>query len=95
MGEPATSEQRRGDITDNHLEARWRMDILNAYYRRDVGHAARTMRISEAWIRKITRDAWKNMSADERKEKADQYGATVEELDRVISGKRTPAKEDE
>lgn len=84
-----------GDSTGNDIEARWRMDIINADYRRDIRYAARFMRMSEAWVRRIYRDAWKRKSADERKAKADEYGATVEELDRVINGKRTPAKEGE
>lgn len=83
------------DSTSNDIEARWRMDILNAYYRRDIRYAASFMRMSEAWVRKIHRATWKNMSADERKAKADEYGATVEEMDRVVNGKRTPAKEGE
>lgn len=84
-----------GDSACNYLEARWRMDILNAYYRRDIGYAAHFMRVSETWMRKFYRDTWKRESADERKAKADKYGATVEELDRVINGKRTPAKDGE
>ena len=84
-----------GDSTCNDIEARWRMDILNAYYRRDIGYAAAFMGVSETWMRKYYRDTWKRKSADERKAKADEYGATVEELDRVVNGKRTPAKEGE
>lgn len=81
-----------GDSTCNDIEGRWRMDILNAYYRRDIGYAADFMRVSETWMRKYYRDKWKLKSADERKAEADKYGATVEELDRVVNGKRTPAK---
>ena len=84
-----------GDSTCNDPEARFRMDILNAYYRRDIWYAADFMRVSETWMRKIYRDAWKRKSADERKAEADKWGATVEELDRVVNGKRTPAKEGE
>lgn len=83
------------DFTDNDIEARWHMDILNAHYQREISYAARFMRVSESWMRKIYRDTWESKSADERKEEADQWGATVEEMDRVVNGKRTPAKEGE
>lgn len=67
----------------------------SAYYRRDIRYAARIMGVTETWMMKIYRDTWKNMNADDRKAKADKYGATVEELDRVVNGKRTPVKEGE
>lgn len=84
-----------GDSTCSDIEARWRMDVLKACYRRDIGYAAHSLGVSETWMRKSYRDTWKRKSADERKAKADKYGVTVEELDRVVNGKRTPAKEGE